>query len=157
MGDAREIVIEGAELLFINFAGREGPYNTAGDRNFGVRLDEKTALAMIEDGWNVKYLKPRDEEDDEERPWIPVQVSFKNIPPAVYLISSGGRTKLGEDMVEILDTIDIKTVDLILNPYHWTVRDKSGIKAYLKSIYVTILEDPLELKYKIYDDPPADD
>ena len=35
------------------------------DRNFAVLLDEPTATAMAEDNWNIKWLKPRDEEENK--------------------------------------------------------------------------------------------
>jgi hypothetical protein len=63
------------------------------------------------------------------------------------LITSRGRTNLGEDAVEMLDWADILNVDLIVRPYEWNVNGKTGIKAYLQSIYVTIQEDALEQKY----------
>jgi hypothetical protein len=47
----------------------------------------------------------------------------------------------------MLDWVDIINVDLIVRPYAWTVNQKSGVKAYLQSLYVTIEEDPLEIKY----------
>jgi hypothetical protein len=50
-------------------------------------------------------------------------------------------------MVEALDWVDIAMVDLIINPYEWAVSGKTGIKAYLASIYITIAEDALMLKY----------
>jgi hypothetical protein len=142
------VLMEGVRIIFRNFAGKEGQYNREGDRNFSVLLDEKVAAAMHEDGWNVKWLKPRSEEEGEEpQAYLPISVNFKGRPPRVVLITSRGRTNLDEDTVESLDWADIINVDLIVRPYEWVVNDKSGIKAYLQSLYVTIEEDPLEQKY----------
>lgn len=141
------VTIEDARIMFRNFAGKEGPYNREGDRNFAVLLDEQTAAEMLEDGWNVKTLRSR-EEGDPEQPYLAVSVNFKGPrPPRCVMISSRGRTPLTEDYVELLDYADIRTVDLIVNPYEWVVNGKSGVKAYLKSIFVVIEEDALELKY----------
>lgn len=146
------VLMEGVRIIFRNFSGKEGQYNREGDRNFAVLLDEKVATAMAEDNWNVKWLKPRGE-DEEESPqaYLPVSVNFKGRPPRIVLITSRGRTNLDEGSVEMLDWVDIINVDLIVRPYEWTVNGKSGIKAYLQSIYVTIDEDPLEQKYSQLD------
>jgi hypothetical protein len=142
------VLMEGVRIIFRNFAGKEGQYNREGDRNFSVLLDEKVAAAMHEDGWNVKWLKPRSEEEGEEpQAYLPISVNFKGRPPRIVLITSRGRTNLDEDTVESLDWADIINVDLIVRPYEWVVNDKSGVKAYLQSLYVTIEEDPLEQKY----------
>jgi len=143
------VIMEGVRIIFRNFAGKEGQYNREGDRNFAVLLDDKTAAEMDADGWNVKWLRPReeDEEDATQQAYLPVSVNFKGRPPRVVLITSRGRTNIDEDQIEMLDWADIINVDLIVSPYAWTVNDKSGIKAYLQSLYVTIQEDPLELKY----------
>lgn len=140
--------MEGVRIIFRNFAGKEGQYNREGDRNFAVLLDDTIANTLAEDGWNVKWLKSREEDEEESsQAYLQVSVNFKGRPPRVVLITSRGRTNLGEDQVEMLDWADIKNVDLIVRPYEWVVNQKSGIKAYLQSIYVTIEEDPLELKY----------
>jgi hypothetical protein len=146
------VLMEGVQIIFRNFSGKEGQYNREGDRNFAVLLDEKVATAMAEDNWNVKWLKPRSE-DEEESPqaYLPVSVNFKGRPPRIVLITSRGRTNLDESSIEMLDWADIVNVDLIVRPYEWTVNNKSGIKAYLQSIYVTIDEDPLEQKYSTLD------
>jgi hypothetical protein len=142
------VLMEGVRIIFRNFAGKEGQYNREGDRNFAVLLDEKIAKAMDEDGWNVKWLRPRSEEEGEEpQAYLPISVNFKGRPPRVVMITSRGRTNLDEDTVESLDWADIINVDLIVRPYEWVVNDKSGIKAYLQALYVTIEEDPLEIKY----------
>lgn len=140
------IVMENVRIVFRNFAGEEGQYNSAGDRNFAVILPEDLAQALTEDGWNVKYLKARDEEE-VPTPYLQVSVGYKNWPPKVVMITSRGRTNLSENEVEILDWADIKSCDLIVRPYTWTVNGKSGIKAYLKSLFAIIEEDELELKY----------
>lgn len=144
------VIIEGARIIFRNFAGKETDYNREGDRNFSVVLPPDIAEQMLDDGWNVKYLKPRDEEE-EPTPYVPVSVSYKNRPPRVVMITHRGETPqrvtLPEELVELLDYADLSTVDLILNPYTWAVNGKSGIKAYLKSIFATIQQDELERKY----------
>lgn len=146
------VVMEGVRIIFRNFSGKEGQYNREGDRNFAVLLDDAVANAMAEDNWNVKWLKPR-EGDEEETPqaYLPVSVNFKGRPPRIVLITTRGRTNLDEGSVEMLDWADIINIDLIVRPYEWTVNDKSGIKAYLQSIYVTIEEDQLEMKYSELD------
>lgn len=142
------VLMEGVRIIFRNFAGKEGQYNREGDRNFAVLLDERVATTMAEDGWNIKWLKPRDDEEQENpQAYLPVSVNFKGRPPRIVLITSRGRTNLDEDSIDMLDWADIINVDLIVRPYEWTVNGKSGIKAYLQSIYVTIEEDPLEMKY----------
>lgn len=145
--EPKTFMIEDAQIIFRNFEGKEGQYNRKGDRNFGVIIpDEKMAQKMLQDGWNVKYLSSR-EEGEPDAPYISVAVNFKNRPPHVVMITSMARTNLTEDTVEVLDYANIKTADLICRAYEWDVNGKTGIKAYLQSLFVTIEEDALELKY----------
>lgn len=155
-GNEGNLLLENVRIIYRNFAGKEGPYNSEGDRNFAVILeDPKLVAAMEKDGWLVKYTKPRDE-DDEPQPYLPVRVKFdRGRPPLVVMITSRGRTELDEDSCEVLDWADIRNVDLFVRPYNWSVNGKSGTKAYLKSIYVTIEEDALQLKYADIDDIPS--
>jgi len=147
--------VEGARLRFRNFAGKEGDYNREGDRNFAVLLPDDLADTMREDGWSVKMLKAR-EEGDEEQPYIPVTVSFKNRPPRIVVITSAGRTNLNQQTVDMLDFADIRNVDLICRGYDWTVNGKSGTKAYLQTMFVEIEEDELERKYAQRNSEDAD-
>lgn len=152
--DDKSVMMEDVRIIFRNFAGKEGQYNREGDRNFAVLLDEDVATAMAKDGWNVKWLKAR-EEGDEEQAYLQVSVNFKGRPPRIVMITSRGRNHLGEDEIELLDWADIRTVDMIVRPYEWAVNGKTGVKAYLQSIFVTIEEDALELKYAGIDDVPS--
>lgn len=146
----KNVLMEGVRIIFRNFAGKESQYNREGDRNFAVLVTDDVAEKMAADGWNIKILKPREDDDDAENlptPYLPVAVNFNGRPPRIVLITSRGRTNLDESEVEMLDWADIVNVDLIVRPYEWSVNGKTGIKAYLQSIYVTIEEDPLERKY----------
>lgn len=150
--DVKQVSMEGVKIGFRNFSGVEGQYNKAGDRNFVVFLDKETADKMSADGWNVKYPKDRDDidpEEDERNPYLPVSVGFGSYPPKIVLINGGKATKLDEESVDMLDWAEIKDVDLIVRPYNWTVNGQSGVKAYLKAIYVTINEDEFAEKYGI--------
>ena len=150
------IIIEGARIGFRNFSGKEGKFNPAGKRNFCVFLDTPLANALINDGWNVRWLQARDENEDDQG-YLQVAVSFDNFPPKVVMISSSGQTLLNEDTVDILDWAEIEEVDLIIRPYNWvmhegTKNEKSGVKAYIKSMYVRIVEDEFEKKWNNADD-----
>ena len=144
----KPITFEDARILFRNFEGREEKFNPPGRRSFCVLLDPKSADVLAADGWNVRWLEPR-EEGDARQPYLQVSVSYKARPPKIVMISetSKNKTFLTEDTVHIIDWADIKTVDFIVTPYHWDVNGKTGIKAYLKKMFITLEEDELELKY----------
>ncbi len=145
------VFIENATIAFRNFGGRAGMYNAEGDRQFSVMLDSKLARDLESKGWKVKQLKVR-EEGDIPQDFITVSVKYRGRngpvrPPTMVLISSRGRTNLAETECDILDQVELANVDMAINPYHWDVNGKTGVKPYLKAIYVTIYEDYLQQKY----------
>lgn len=148
---SRQVLLEGAELLpppFRNFAGKEGPYNREGERSFCVLLPEELAEQLAKDGWNIKTLEPRDDDEGAvERPYLNVAVKYETQPPTIVSITSNRSTAITERTVETLDYMQFLNVDVLINPYEWAVNGKTGIKAYLKSMYVTVEEDALQQKY----------
>lgn len=146
------IVMENARLIFRNFEGREEKYNRKGDRNFGLIIeDPEVAQQLAEDGWNIKELTPKNNDDYDDTPeviyWLPVTVRFDNVPPKVMLVTRRKKTRLSEDNINTIDYANIAKVDLTVTPYDWEVNGKSGTKAYLQTMYVTINEDEFADKY----------
>ena len=149
------IVIEGARIGFRNFSGKEGRFNPAGRRNFCVFLEYKLGQRLEKDGWKVRWLQPRDDAD-EEQPYMQVAVSYENISPKIVMITSKGKTMLDRESISLLDWAEISEVDLLIRPYNWDVNGKKGVKAYVKSMYVTIAEDEFENKYFDVPDSASD-
>ncbi len=156
--DVRRIAFENARIGFRNFSGKEGRYNPKGRRNFCIFIekedkaghrviDHERAEQLRAEGWNVRYLNPRNDEEDP-MPYLQVSVRFDNIPPTIILVTGSGQSKLCEEEVSLLDWADITNVDLIVTPYVYDINGKHGIKAYCKSLYVTIEEDEFEKKYR---------
>lgn len=149
--ETKNLKIDNADIAFRNFSGKEGKFNPAGRRNFCVILDEDIAKTLEEDGWNIKYLKPRDETENP-KPYMQVAVSYDVYPPNIFLVTSHGKNRLNSDTIDILDWAEIKHADLVIRPYKWDVNGKQGIKAYVKTLYVVIEEDEFEEKYSQYPD-----
>lgn len=141
-----EVRIDNARIGFRNFAGTEGKYNPAGNRNFCVFLPDDIATAMEKDGWSIRWLTSR--EDEPPQALVTVKLNFGNYPPNIFLVVDDKISQLSEQTVNTLDFAELKQVDLIIRGYEWgPIQGKSGIKAYLKTGYFVLVVDELAKKY----------
>ena len=146
-----KITIENATIRCRNFSGREDKFNPKGRRNFLLVIDDpEFAKELKEDGWNVRQFAPRNDEEGDY--YISVSVSYKVVPPSIFLVTKKKKIRLDEETVSQLDWTEIANVDLIVSPSRWEINGRSGLKAYLKTMYVTVVEDCFSDKYSDYDD-----
>jgi hypothetical protein len=149
----KPVSLENVRIGFRNFEGREGQYNRKGDRSFAIFLNREIADELAAEGWNVKYPKPSagrvDPDEDERDPFLQVSVGFDAYPANVFLIANGEASKITGDEVKMLDWAEIENVDVVIRPYEWSVNGSTGIKAYLKSGYFSIIVDNFAAKYGV--------
>ena len=152
----RILEIPDAHIFYRNFSGVEKKYNPAGSRNFCVKIPEDAMVedtplyqVLLEEGWNVRLMPPR-KEGDAPMHYIQVNVSYKNVPPNIWMIAGRRKTRLDEGSVDSLDYAEIKTVDLVINPYNW---EPGRVKAYLKTMYVEIVQDTFASKWAALEGP----
>lgn len=152
MESRKVIALEDVRLMWKNFGGVAKRFNNEGDRNFNVVLSANQAEMLRNEGFNVKTLVPRDDFDDPTpMQLLKVKVSYRFSSPKVMLIAGKVRRMLTEETIGELDYADIQKVDLTIKPSYWTQPGgESGVTAYLNSIYVTLVEDPLASKYPEY-------
>lgn len=142
--------ITDARIIFRNFKGEGSKFNREGDRNFALIIpDEEIAEALKNAGWNVKIKAPRDP-DDTPFMYLGVKVKFNDRGPDVYLESGKKVNMLSEEDVDVLDDIDILSVDMHIRPYDYEVNGSTGRAAYLQKIWVTQQIDSFAQRYADY-------
>lgn len=150
------IKMENIRLVFRNFSGKPDKFNPqGGKRGFSVVIDDpEYAQDLIEEGWNVKKFNKRDE-DEEDTYYLPVKVNFNNNPPHIYLCTDKSKKALNEETVCSLDYADISGTDIIITPYEYKdIGGRSGISAYVKTMYVNVVLDDFAAKYEDSEEVP---
>jgi len=151
----KKLSFRDCEIIWSNLRGLPTKYNeNGGVRTFNVVLeDDKLIQDLIEDDWNVKA---RENSDGSVMHYLPVEARYNHIPPKIWMITSHGNTLLDEYTVGQLDYADIVKVDLIVKGRDWDDNGQHKVKAFCRSMYVTIEEDEFEAEY-LYNDNNDDD
>lgn len=144
-----ELTFRDCRILWPNFEGEERMYNVKGKRNFSLALDEPTAIAMHEAGWNVSE---RVASDGSGESLFHIKVTVKmdgKRPPKIFMItkSRNRRQQLNEVTAMLVDVAQFDRVDVTIRPFNWDVSGKKGVAAYLKIFMGTLHEDELDLEY----------
>lgn len=145
------LTMEHVQIGFRNFAGNETQFNPEGNRNFCVFIDDSEyAKSLAAEGWNIRWTKPRNE-DDDPRAYLQVKVAYNAFPPKIVMLTNHTKTPLSEQDLEVLDWSDIEYCDLVIRPYNWSMPGgRSGVSAYLKTMYAKVEDDAFDLKYANY-------
>lgn len=148
------LMIDGARITHRNFSGIGSKYNREGDRNFSVIIeDQEIADALMEDknkygvAWNVKVRPPREEGDDPFM-YLPVKIKIRDtdrdgrklpklMGPDVYLRTGNRTNKIDLEDIDMLDDVEIESVDLDIRPYDDIINGNAFRAAYLQAIRVT--------------------
>ena len=147
MANVNNINIEGATIIWKNFSGERDRFNP-GKRGFSVVIDDAVmADELRQEGWNIKERPLQEGADPSEQEWtLPVKLNM-NRYTQVWLIVGNHKTLLNEDTVAQLDVVDIVNCDISIRPYEWEMSGRTGITAYVDSMYVTIRENKFAEKY----------
>lgn len=144
------VTLENVRIIYKNFSGKETLYNAAGKRNFNILLDYEMANRLAADGWAVKMLEPRPEDEGDlpkGKLLVKINYSPNSRPPLVVMIKHNGRVNLDESTISALDHMWFENVDVTISPFTWDPGTGPKVYAYLRDIYVTIKEDYLAKKY----------
>lgn len=139
------------DVIFKNFRGEVRKFNQRGDRVFSVVIDDlDEAEQILAEGW---YLRPlKSEEGEVEAYHLQCKINLNSPkPPRIYQLRTESQKNPlmleTPSMIDFLDKVEIDWVDVILNPYNWSVGGKTGISAYVKSMYVQLELSDLDHKY----------
>lgn len=106
-----------------NFSGvPKNEFDKKGDRYVFIRLDEDLANKLEQDGWNVKWTKPKiDHPEWEPYPFIKAKINFNlRQKPAIYMVTKRNRTLLNEETIDQLEGCYFEKVDITLENIFYT-------------------------------------
>lgn len=143
----------GARIVYRDFTGEISKFNQNGEKSFSIVIgngfldgnemsSDEICDVLEADGWHIKR-KPAVEEGEDPFNYLNVKVKFggSGRNPSIYINDGVNARKIGEDLINMIDDLNISNVDAVIRPYHWTMGNNSGTTAYLQSIWVDFIPD----------------
>lgn len=164
MPRVEKLELEHAKIMggkFKNFSGKQTDYNREGARYINVVIPSDMVGELVEKGWAIKNLPPR-EDGDEPVYFLKVNIRFVadggvNDPKIYKGTSPDNMHRVSAETVADLDRDEFENVDIVIRPYHWSRSSGEGISAYLEEMYALIKGSRFSAKYSIKDDVEEDD
>ena len=157
------IAVDDTRFIFAtNFSGDPSKDRFADSRRKANLLipDPEQAKDLIKAGFKVRETRPRPDDDPNEfvpEYFVTVLLKYRNragqpvkYPPKVYLVSGNNEpVLLDEDSVSCIDSMRVKNVNVILNPYEYDPVN-NGLSLYIRTMYVEqdLDDDPYAARYR---------
>ena len=140
-----EIAVENAVIIWTNFAGAPTKYDrNGGKRTFTLVLPEHMANELQDEGWNIKFREPKDEDSDPLYfTEIAINLDARKPPQFTVFTEFAGKKRarpLRGDAIGELDNIDIESVDLVIGVHRYD-GDKYTAKGYANVVNVIQAKD----------------
>lgn len=145
-------IVDGV-IAYSNFSGRINECNENGNRTVTFVIPDDIAQDLINDGWNIRLQLPKND-DENPRYLLEVTMSFRTKDgrpkdPKVFIVREDNSiVHMTEETIGTLDGKDIISADAVIGPWYWERNGRSGIKAYINSLYLKIKENPIDAKYR---------
>lgn len=121
-----------------NFSGNPTRVNPGGGkRTFNVVLPENVAAALQDEGWNIKMIPPKSDDQEDILYFTEIVLNMeKKVEPDIYLCTEWAgtkkKTRLHGDDVSQLDDIRFARADVNIYPH----QHDRGIKGHCNQLVV---------------------
>lgn len=159
---SKTIAIDDTNFIYkTNFAGdpKKDRFNDSRRKANLIIPDKEQAKDLVKAGFKVRETRPRQDDDPDffvPEYFIPVLVKYRDkagapvkYPPKVYLVSGNNSpVLLDEESIASIDSIQVKNVNVILNPYEYDPVN-NGMSLYVRTMYVEqdLDDDPYAARY----------
>jgi hypothetical protein len=151
----RELIhLENTRFIYsTNFSGdpKRDRFGSSEKKGNIIIPDHNQAIALMNEGFNVKRTEPKPGEEEGFVPtyYVSVKANYdSNWPPKIYFVSGNSEPRLlDEESLVTIDTCRVRNVNVVLSPYSNPNTHRSSL--YVRTMYVEqdIESDPFASRY----------